>query len=205
MNIDDINEILIRAIEGWNVFGLPSLIVFLVFLSFRNSSDTAERESQKTVTSLGRVHLALAFWSLTTIVAELWAYRTMADLLIALGLLRRSRFLRWVAIFWSLFRSALAIYVAVWFWQYAHRIDWTEWPRDLLYWLFPPFEIVVLLAPSTSRAFRKTASEEWPSSETRFPLLSTCTLVFFTVGLSAGLTDAVDWSIRTIAEIYVGV
>ena len=222
MNIDNINELLIRVIEGWNVFGLPALLVFLAVLSARNSSGDAEREGQKTVALLGRVHLALAFWSLTTIVSELWAYRAMgifptnpitglfgstimmiADLLIALGLLRRWRLIRWLAIFWSLFRTALAVFVAVWFWQYSHRIDWTEWPRDLLYWGFPPFEIVVLLMPSTSRVFRKTPLEDVPTSEPRFPLLSTCVLVFLAVALSAGLTDAVDWSVRTIAEAYL--
>ena len=220
MNTDDINQNLTLAIEGWNVFGLPALLAFLVFLSLKKHE---EGDRAKSVARLGQTHLALAFWSLTTIVSELWAYRAMGifptnpitglfgstillvvDLLIGFGLLRRSKVARWAAIFWSLFRTALAVFVAVWFWQYAHRIDWTEWPRDLLYWGFPPFAIVVLLAPGTWRVFRKPHTDEISSDDKRLPLLSTLALLVLAVALSAGLTDALDWSIRTIAETMLG-
>ena len=68
--------------------------------------------------------------------------------------------------------------------------------------LLPP--MVPLLAPGTWRVFRKPLTDEISSDDKRLPLLSTLALLVLAVALSAGLTDALDWSIRTIAETMLG-
>jgi hypothetical protein len=205
----DPSLVLTTLIAVWNLFGLPVLLEAVAIVATRRAGAGVQTDPAQVVRRVGLINYGLALWGLTTVVSELWAYRVMgifpanpiegfhgsllmiaADVPIGFGLRRLWRGWRWAAIVLTLVRLGLKILLNSLTWPYGLQVDPTEWPRVVVSNVLPPVLVVVLLLPSTARAFRKSTDRAPPR------WVAILVLLLLVVLGSVVVTDAVDWTIR---------
>jgi hypothetical protein len=221
-----LDEALIAAVELWNLFGLPVLLVGVIVgtivVARRHGASGAPSWSdrRRVVRQIGLIHIGLALWGLTTVVDELGAYRTMGifpsnpvtglygsvlgimvDVPVGLGLLGLRRWARWAAVVLAAVRVGLAGLLTSWIWQFGASLDPTEWPRVAVARALPLFLLFVLLTPGAARAMKHVGPMANLTPGRFDGAIAMATRLFLIVLGSVVVTDAVTWAIRSAAEL----
>ena len=220
---ESVDELINWAVGLWNLIGLPALlagVVVVALVGLRRGGDRSWADRRHLVRILGLIHYGFALWSLTVVVAEVWAYRTMGvfptnpatglhgsllaitlDVPIGLGLRRYWRLARWAAILLAGLRMAIAGMVVWYIGKFGVVFDVYEWPRFAVARVLPLFMLGVLLLPGTARLFRGAGRENETAPGSRDLALALLARLFLIMLGSVVLTDALDWALRTLVEI----
>ena len=169
---ESVDELINWAVGLWNLLGVPALLACVVIIGLRRGGDRSWADRRHVVRLLGLMHYGFALWSLTVVVAEVWAYRTMGvfpsnpatglhgslltialDVPIGLGLRRYWRIARWAAVVLAGLRLVIAGMVVWYIGKFGVVFDMYEWPRFAVARVLPLFMLVVLLLPGTARVF----------------------------------------------------
>jgi hypothetical protein len=219
---ETLDDALVTAIAAWNLFGLPALLMAVATgtlvaakrAKIGSALGPAWSDRRRVVRQFGWIHIGLALWGLTTVVDELWTYRTMGifpsnpvtglfgsllgilvDVPIGLGLLALRRWARWAAVVLAAVRVWIAWWVVSWIWKFGAALDPTEWPRTAVGRVLPVFLLFVLLLPGTARAVKHAE----PPAGRLDGVVALATRLFLVVLGSVVVTDAIDWVARRAA------
>lgn len=218
---EGLSEFWVGLVSFWNLYGLPTLLAILAGIHFaRPSAEQGDRH--RVVRRLGLIHIGLALWCVVSIVDEFWAAReqgygmanmfvvvpaavsTLVDIPLAIGLLRRWRVARWVAVVFNLLGWTLAVWFTHLVSQAGASFDPSEWPRMAVARVLPGFIVFCLLLPATGRVFSRVVQAE-SRAPTRFDrvldLLSRLAVVTL---VSVVIVDAIDLGIRVVSESFAG-
>ncbi len=137
-------------------------------------------------------------------------FSSLVNPILAIGLLRRSRWTRRFAIAWYAFLSLVAALVVSWLCYYHVSIDLASWPDQMISKVMPVFLFVVMLLPPIRRVFvARPFSGQACGQEGGFPpagalagwtKLSLSTLLFLIVACSNLIVGAADWGFRLIFD-----
>jgi hypothetical protein len=209
----------VQGVAAWNVFVLPVLLLAVAIARAR--AERAPGALRRVGRRLGLIHLGLAAWSLTRVVDELWAYRSMGifpsnpltgfagsllaialDLPVGLGLRALRPWARRAALLLATFRLALTALVLFWTWSHGAVVDLTEWPRQALSVALPPFSLAALLWPGMKTIFHDHEAVDRPS---RYSWIFSLVASLFLIALGTIVAaDAVDWLLRAVSELAEG-
>ena len=92
-------------------------------------------------------------------------FSTLVNPILAIGLLRRSRWIRRFAIAWYAFLSLVAALVVSWLCYYHVSVDLANWPDQMISKVMPVFLFVVMLLPPIRRVFMAqpfSGAAGWP-------------------------------------------
>ena len=209
------------AVSAWNTIGLPLVLAVLGFVLLRYRERAIWADRRRSVRVIGLIHYGLAMWAITAVVSALWASRTMEavaaqviisevvptipilfDLPLGFGLRRLSRWARWISLpVWGL-RSVFAAWLVSLAWKYGPVFDPTEWPSAVAGRLLPLIVLVVLLLPGTARALKEKPGETTAPGTVDVVAALVVRGLAIVLG-SVVLTDAIDWTIRALAESMI--
>ena len=121
------------------------------------------------------IHLSLGLHGAIRLVQELLTMRVMGvtesfanfvvelisvivNPLLAIGFWRARPMARYWAIAWYVFLSAIAVFVAHWYWRYHVPVEPRSWPNHLAGKVMPLFLLVVMFLPRVKRVFARRKS-----------------------------------------------
>jgi hypothetical protein len=223
---ETLDDVLALSVSAWNLLGLPTMLVAVLIGTVAASRYPGSGPDQRlgrmsrrrVVRLIGMCHFGLACWGLTTVAGELWAYRTMGifpsnpvtglpgslvaiavDVPVGIGLWCLWRWARWGAVVLATIRVALAVIAMRYVWVHGAVVDLTEWPRFVVARAAPFLFLLVLLLPSTARAVKTPKNTVLEPQRGDLVILIAMRLFAIVLG-SVVATDALDWTVRTVAE-----